>query len=54
MRNRHTVHPDDKRAIGHYDIAEDFERSQWVVQYFNCSWIFCRCSDFNVWNYWYQ
>jgi putative ABC transport system permease protein len=26
MRSRHTVHPDDKRAIGHHDIAEDFER----------------------------
>lgn len=26
MRSRHTVHPDDKRAIGHRDIAEDFER----------------------------
>jgi putative ABC transport system permease protein len=26
LRNRHTIHPDDKRAIGHYDLAEDFGR----------------------------
>jgi len=26
MKSRHTVHPDDKRAIGHRDIRENFER----------------------------
>ncbi|MBT8393304.1 MAG: ABC transporter permease [Bacteroidia bacterium] len=26
MRRRHTIHPEDKRAIGHYDLAAEFER----------------------------
>ena len=26
MRNRHTIHPNDKRAIGHFDLAEEFGR----------------------------
>jgi putative ABC transport system permease protein len=26
MKSRHTVHPDDDRAIGHYDLAEEFGR----------------------------
>src|SRR5690606_12418367 len=26
MKARHTIHPDDDRAIGHFDLAEQFER----------------------------
>lgn len=26
MKSRHRVHPDDERAIGHYDLSEQFER----------------------------
>ena len=26
MRNRHTIHPEDKRAIGHWDLSEAFGR----------------------------
>jgi len=26
MRNRHTIHPDDERAIGHFDLSKEFGR----------------------------
>ena len=26
MKSRHKIHPEDKRAIGHYDLAEEFGR----------------------------